>query len=69
MLTRAESVYASHPHKKAMVNGIKTGVPFFTEAILFQYIGPVVATPLAVKTTSYLSKKGKINFKEKSKEN
>lgn len=68
MIKKAETVYKneSAEDKKAMINGIDTGVPFLIEAVLFQYVGPVIATPLAISTTSYLSKKGMIDLSSKS---
>lgn len=67
MIERANVVYKNNSQKSNLIDGIKTGMPFLTEAILFEYLGPVIATPLSIHAASYLSKKGLINLKEKPK--
>jgi len=69
IIHQAETVYANNPHKTNLINGIKTGIPFLTAAVLFQYIGPVIATPLSTQTTKWLAKKGYIDLSKSKKSN
>lgn len=55
---RAKHLYKDNPDKFILKDGVKTGLPFLSEAILCMYIGPVIATPLATQTTKFLVKKG-----------
>lgn len=66
MAKRASVIYKDD-EKLKLVDGIKTGVPFLTEVLLFEYLGPVIATPLSIQATSYLSKKGMIDLKKSAK--
>lgn len=65
MLKRANELYALDKNKEMMINGIKTAVPFLVSAILFRYLGHVVATPLSTQTTDYLVKKGLVDMSKK----
>lgn len=69
MVERAKIIYKDPSEKSDLVDGIKTGVPFLIGVMLFEYIGPVIATPLSIKATSLLEKKGLINLNETSKNN
>lgn len=65
MEDRAKVIYYKDPKKLIYLNGIKTAIPFFISAVLFKYIGPVLATPLADKTNKILVKKGLIHYDNK----
>lgn len=65
MMERANVIYKDNPNKAIFINGMKTAVPFFVTAVLFKYIGPVLATPLADKCNRFLVKKGWVTYQEK----
>lgn len=65
MLERAKILYAEHKNKAMLINGIDAAVPFFVSALLFKYIGPVLATPLADKANNFLIKKGWVDYSKK----
>lgn len=61
---RAEIIYKD-ANKAKLKNGLNTAIPAAITTVLFQYICPVIATPLATQTTKYLSNKGIINLSDK----
>lgn len=63
---RAEIVYKNNPKKGMLINGIKTAVPAGITVCLFQYVFPVIATPMATQTSAFLKKKGIVKFPESS---
>lgn len=67
MVERANVLYKKDNAKPDLIDGIKTGMPFLTEAVLFEYLGPVIATPLSIHAASYLTKKGIVNINQNSK--
>lgn len=62
VLERANVLYEHHPNKANLINGIKTAVPFIVPALLFRYVGAVLATPLADKANNFLVKKGLVDY-------
>lgn len=66
MAHRANDIYKSN-EKSDLIDGIKTGVPFLTEVLLFEYLGPVIATPLSIHAASYMTKKGIVNLNGQAK--
>ena len=64
VLKRANIVYASNPNKANLTNGIKTAIPFLVSAVMFKYIGAVLATPLADKANRFLVKKGIVKYSD-----
>lgn len=65
MINRANVIYEKDPKKLIYLNGIKTAAPFFITAVLFKYVGAVLATPLADKMNKYLVKKGIVHYDNK----
>lgn len=61
LVKKADILYANEKNKNVLINGIKTAIPFLSSVILFRYIGPVIATPMSIKTAEYLAKKDKNN--------
>lgn len=62
---RAEELYKASKTEKEitrLTNGIKTAIPAAVSIVLFQYLGQVIAAPPASKTSTYLNKKGKLDF-------
>lgn len=67
---RAEELYKATKTTKEineLTNGIKTAVPAAVSIVLFQYLGQVIATPFASKTSSHLNKQGKLDFLDSKK--
>lgn len=62
MVSRANIIYPANSNKESLINGMKTAVPFLVSALLFKYIGAVLATPLADKANKFLVKKGIVNY-------
>lgn len=65
VLNRANVLYENHPNKANLINGIKTAIPFIVPALLFRYVGAVLATPLADKANNFLVKKGLVDYSKK----
>lgn len=61
-IDRAEIIYKENPQKEILRNGIKTAIPAAITVTLFQYVFPVIATPMATQATAYLKKKGMVKF-------
>ena len=61
-LKRAEVLYKNPKTKAILINGIKTAVPFLVPALMFKYVGAVLATPLADKENKFFVKKGWIDY-------
>lgn len=62
ILERANVLYEHNPNKANLINGIKTAIPFIIPALLFRYVGAVLATPLADKANNFLVKKGLVDY-------
>jgi len=64
MKTRAGVVFAKENSKyiETIQNGVKTSIPVLVSALLYKYIGPVLATPLTDKVNKHLVKKGMIDY-------
>jgi len=58
---RAKVIFKNEKQER-MVNGIKTGMPILVSALLYKYIGQVLATPLADKVNKYLVKKEMVDY-------
>lgn len=58
---RAESLF-SQEEQKIIINGIKSAIPFFISALLYKYIGQVIATPITDKVNKFLIKKGLVDY-------
>lgn len=67
VVERANVLYEHHPNKAILINGIKTAIPFIIPAILFRYVCPVLATPLADKANNFLVKKGWVDYSKEDK--
>lgn len=68
VVSRANVLYKHHPNKANLINGIKTAIPFIVPAILFRYVGAVLATPLADKANNFLIKKGLVDYSKEDKQ-
>lgn len=69
LIKRASVVFAEKDSKyiETMQNGVKTAVPVLISALLYKYIGPVIATPITDKVNKYLVKKGMIDYSKDEK--
>lgn len=74
LISKAEKLYSNPANilvkrvsPENLKNGIRTAVPFAITAFLFEYIGPVIATPMATQTTNWLVKKGIIKLNSNKK--
>lgn len=47
-----------------IINGIKTAIPVLASALLYKYIGQVIATPLTDKVNKVLVKNGLVNYSD-----
>lgn len=68
--SRAEELYKASKTQEEitrLTNGIKTAIPAAVSIVLFQYLGQVISTPFASKTSSYLNKQGKLDFLDTKK--
>lgn len=64
MVQRAKVLYPLE-NQTVMLNGIKTAIPYIIPALMFKYVGAVLATPLADKANNYLIKKGLVDYSNK----
>lgn len=67
MVKRADVIYKEHPKKDIFKNGIKNAVPIAVAAFFFEFIGPVVSTPMATQSMEFLKKHGIVKSKRESK--
>lgn len=63
---RAKEIFKGEKQEK-MINGVKSGLPILVTALLYKYIGQVIATPITDKVNKYLVKKGVIDYSKDEK--
>jgi hypothetical protein len=63
LVNRADKLYKNE-EKEILKDGIRNVVPVATTAIMYHYIGQVIATPMASQSLKYLQKKRMINLSE-----